>query len=66
MHRHDDVSDAFHEWVLGPSMTYPRPCYPRPDTSLDEAQENKYRLVVEKLRPKPGDRLLDIECRCGC
>jgi len=65
IHYHYDVSNAFYEWVLGPSMTYTCACYPRPDASLDEAQENKYRLVFEKLRLKPGDRLLDVGCGWG-
>ena len=62
---HYDVSNTFYEWVLGPSMTYTCACYPRPDASLEEAQENKYRLVFEKLRLKPGDRLLDVGCGWG-
>ena len=65
IHHHYDVSNTFYEWVLGPSMTYTCACYPRPDASLDEAQENKYRLVFEKLRLKPGDRLLDVGCGWG-
>ncbi len=65
IHHHYDVSNAFYEWVLGPSMTYTCACYPRLDASLDEAQENKYRLVFEKLRLKPGDRLLDVGCGWG-
>ena len=46
-------------------MTYTCACYPHPDASLEEAQENKYRLVFEKLRLKPGDRLLDVGCGWG-
>jgi cyclopropane-fatty-acyl-phospholipid synthase len=65
IHHHYDVSNTFYEWVLGPSMTYTCACYPRRDASLDEAQENKYRLVFEKLRLKPGDRLLDVGCGWG-
>lgn len=65
IHHHYDVSNTFYEWVLGPSMTYTCACYPRPDATLDEAQENKYRLVFEKLRLKPGDRLLDVGCGWG-
>src|SRR4029077_5781733 len=65
IHHHYDVSNTFYEWVLGPSMTYTCACYPRPDTTLEEAQANKYRLVFEKLRLKPGDRLLDVGCGWG-
>ena len=65
IHHHYDVSNAFYGWVLGPSMTYTCACYPNPDASLEDAQENKYRLVFEKLRLKPGDRLLDVGCGWG-
>lgn len=65
IHHHYDVSNTFYEWVLGPSMTYTCACYPTDAASLDEAQENKYRLVFEKLRLKPGDRLLDVGCGWG-
>ena len=65
IHHHYDVSNTFYEWVLGPSMTYTCACYPHPDATLEEAQENKYRLVFEKLRLKPGDRLLDVGCGWG-
>ena len=33
--------------------------------TLEQAQENKYRLVFDKLRLKEGDRLLDIGCGWG-
>nr|WP_212807391.1 MULTISPECIES: class I SAM-dependent methyltransferase [unclassified Mycolicibacterium] len=65
IHHHYDVSNAFYERVLGPSMTYTCACYPRPDATLEEAQENKYRLVFDKLRLQPGDRLLDVGCGWG-
>ena len=65
IHHHYDVSNTFYGWVLGPSMTYTCACYPHQDATLEEAQENKYRLVFEKLRLKPGDRLLDVGCGWG-
>lgn len=65
IHHHYDVSNAFYELVLGPSMTYTCTCYPRPDATLEEAQENKYRLVFDKLRLQSGDRLLDVGCGWG-
>ncbi|MGO9041171.1 MAG: class I SAM-dependent methyltransferase [Mycobacterium sp.] len=65
IHHHYDVSNSFYEWVLGPSMTYTCAVYPDADATLEEAQENKYRLVFEKLRLQPGDRLLDVGCGWG-
>ncbi|MGB3893896.1 class I SAM-dependent methyltransferase [Mycolicibacter sinensis] len=65
IHHHYDVSNAFYEWVLGPSMTYTCAVYPTPDATLEQAQENKYRLVFDKLRLSPGDLLLDVGCGWG-
>jgi cyclopropane-fatty-acyl-phospholipid synthase len=65
IHHHYDVSNTFYEWVLGPSMTYTCAVYPDAASTLEEAQENKYRLIFEKLRLQPGDRLLDVGCGWG-
>ena len=65
IHHHYDVSNTFYEWVLGPSMTYTCAVYPDADATLEEAQENKYRLIFDKLRLQPGDRLLDVGCGWG-
>ena len=47
-------------------MTYTCACYPTPDATLEEAQENKYRPGVrEAAACKPGDRLLDVGCGWG-
>lgn len=65
IHHHYDVSNTFYEHVLGPSMTYTCAAYGEPDWTLEQAQENKYRLVFDKLRLQEGDRLLDIGCGWG-
>jgi cyclopropane-fatty-acyl-phospholipid synthase len=65
IHHHYDVSNTFYEWVLGTSMTYTCAAYPDTDATLEDAQDNKYRLVFEKLRLQPGDRLLDVGCGWG-
>ena len=65
IHHHYDVSNTFYEYVLGPSMTYTCACYEDEGKTLEQAQENKYRLVFDKLNLKAGDRLLDIGCGWG-
>jgi cyclopropane-fatty-acyl-phospholipid synthase len=62
---HYDVSNAFYEWVLGPSMAYTCACYPADDASLEQAQEYKFDLVARKLGLREGMRLLDVGCGWG-
>lgn len=50
-----DGAWSYGEWEKGPAANAP----------LTEAQENKHRLVFDKLRLNPGDRLLDIGCGWG-
>jgi cyclopropane-fatty-acyl-phospholipid synthase len=50
---------------LGPSMTYTCAVYPESEATLEAAQDNKYRLIFDKLRLQPGDRLLDVGCGWG-
>jgi cyclopropane-fatty-acyl-phospholipid synthase len=65
IHHHYDVSNAFYERVLGPSMTYTCAVYHDPEDSLERAQAAKYELVAGKLAVKPGMRLLDVGCGWG-
>src|SRR4051794_15050370 len=65
IHHHYDVSNAFYEYVLGPSMTYTCAVFPREDATLEEAQFTKYDLVARKLDLQPGQRLLDLGCGWG-
>jgi cyclopropane-fatty-acyl-phospholipid synthase len=62
---HYDVSNAFYELVLGPSMTYTCAVYPNAEATLEEAQFEKYDLVARKLDLKSGQRLLDVGCGWG-
>ncbi|MFC9089594.1 class I SAM-dependent methyltransferase [Nocardiopsis dassonvillei] len=75
IHHHYDVSNAFYEMVLGPSMTYTcavfddgdgaRDRVGRFDGALESAQFRKYELISRKLGLEPGMRLLDVGCGWG-
>jgi cyclopropane-fatty-acyl-phospholipid synthase len=62
---HYDVSNAFYEMVLGPSMTYSCAVFDPVDASLEEAQAAKHELICRKLGLRPGQRLLDVGCGWG-
>ncbi len=65
IHHHYDVSNRFYELVLGPSMTYTCAVFPTLESTLEEAQFEKYDLVARKLNLQPGQRLLDVGCGWG-
>src|SRR3954453_15315537 len=62
---HYDVSNAFYELILGPSMVYSCAYFAEPGESLEDAQARKLDLICRKLRLAPGERLLDIGCGWG-
>jgi len=62
---HYDVSNAFYEMVLGPSLTYSCAVWHDDTTTLEDAQANKYELICRKLALAPGMRLLDVGCGWG-
>jgi len=57
---HYDLSNDFYGLFLGPTMAYTCAYWPRPETTLDEAQTAKFDMICRKLRLQPGERFLDI------
>jgi cyclopropane-fatty-acyl-phospholipid synthase len=62
---HYDLSNDFYRLVLGPSLTYSCAYFETAETTLEEAQANKYDVIARKLGLKPGMRLLDVGCGWG-
>lgn len=57
----------FYNWFLGPRMIYTSGIVTdiTREETLEELQDNKLRIVCEKLNLQPGDTLLDIGCGWG-
>ncbi|UWX58441.1 cyclopropane fatty acyl phospholipid synthase [Chlorobaculum sp. MV4-Y] len=62
--RHYDAGNDLFRAMLDPLMMYSCACWHEAET-LAEAQQNKLRLVFDKLALEPGMSLLDIGCGWG-
>ena len=62
---HYDVSNEFYALWLDKHMVYSCAYFNTGEEDLDTAQEQKMDHICQKLRLKPGQRLLDIGCGWG-
>ena len=65
---HYDLSNAFYELLLDPSMAYSCGYWTQPASDsygVAEAQRDKLDLVCRKLGLEPGTRMLDVGCGWG-
>lgn len=62
---HYDLSGELYDLFLDADRQYSCAYFPRPDMTLDEAQEAKKRHIAHKLLIEPGMRVLDIGCGWG-
>ncbi|KAI0676291.1 sphingolipid C9-methyltransferase [Trametes maxima] len=62
-----DRGDDFYEWFLGPRMIYTSGIVTdlTREETLEELQDNKLKVVCEKLNLQPTDRVLDMGCGWG-
>lgn len=66
IHAHYDLGNSFYKLWLDGTMTYSSALWDQnPDASLAEAQTRKYSAIIDWLKPKAGDRILEIGCGWG-
>lgn len=61
---HYDIGNDLFERMLDPHMIYSCAYWENAD-DLNQAQEDKLRMICRKLQLSPGERLLDIGCGWG-
>ena len=62
---HYDVSNDFYKLFLDSNLVYSCAYFKHDDDTLDQAQLNKLDHILNKIRLKEGDRLLDVGCGWG-
>ena len=62
---HYDLGNDFYAAWLDPSMTYSSAIFANPADTLEQAQQHKVRLRLDRLDLQPGQRLLEIGCGWG-
>lgn len=58
--RHYDLSNEFFALFLDQRMMYSAAIYPNTKSTLEQAATHKIKVICEKLRLKPSDRLIEI------
>ena len=62
---HYDLGNDFYAAWLDTTMTYSSARFASPEDSLERAQLNKVRILLDRLALQPGQRLLEIGCGWG-
>jgi len=63
--KHYDIGNDFYKLWLDDTMTYSCAYFRTPEDTLEQAQMNKVRHILNKLNTKPGETILDVGCGWG-
>ena len=62
---HYDLGNEFFSIWLDKTLTYSCGIFNSSDETLEKAQINKYNKLIELIKPKPGNKILEIGCGWG-
>jgi len=63
--KHYDLGNEFFSIWLDKTLTYSSAIYEKPTDDLSNAQINKYNKLIDFIKPKPGDKVLEVGCGWG-
>ena len=63
--KHYDLGNDFFSLWLDPSLTYSSAIFEKQKDDLFSAQLNKYKKLTELIKPKVGNKILEIGCGWG-
>tara|TARA_B100000131_G_scaffold119007_1_gene116001 strand:- start:17062 stop:18240 length:1179 start_codon:yes stop_codon:yes gene_type:complete len=63
--KHYDLGNEFFSLWLDPTLTYSSAIFEEKNNDLKSAQLNKYKKLLELIKPEPGKRVLEIGCGWG-
>jgi cyclopropane-fatty-acyl-phospholipid synthase len=63
--KHYDLGNEFFSIWLDKTLTYSSAIYEKSTDNLSNAQINKYNKLIDFIKPKPGDRVLEVGCGWG-
>ena len=62
---HYDLGNKFFAEWLDPTLTYSSAIYENQDDNLETGQKNKYKKLIDLLKVKDGNKVLEIGCGWG-
>ncbi|MDC3071425.1 cyclopropane-fatty-acyl-phospholipid synthase family protein [Candidatus Pelagibacter sp.] len=63
--KHYDLGNEFFSLWLDKTLTYSSAIFDEKNSNLSDAQNNKYQKLIDLIKPKIGDKVLEIGCGWG-